>query len=61
MAEMEGFEPPMTLRPYWFSRPARSTTPAHLLKKLKSKCQMSKLRNFNITDFSFEILVLNFY
>src|SRR3989344_1058555 len=31
LAEMEGFEPPMTLMPDRFSRPARSTAPAHLL------------------------------
>ena len=30
MAERQGFEPWRTLRSYWFSKPARSTTPASL-------------------------------
>ena len=30
MAERVGFEPTVTVQPHWFSRPARSTTPAPL-------------------------------
>ena len=39
LAEREGFEPPKTLRPYWFSRPAHSTTlaPLRALRAYRSR------------------------